>query len=171
MSIDNRDWSVGYSGAPTQEQIDHWESIKGTVSEVYPLLYISGYPDDGVIARMRELGVSYMISTTISPPPPLIHLWIYRVPFVDNATELPNDKHLIEAVHTGVIALMSGKPVLVHCAYGLNRSALIAARIINEFSGLGGKEILKIIRERRPGVLHNPIYAEYVANLKGIDKI
>jgi hypothetical protein len=169
MPLDKSDWSVGYNHKPSQEQIDKWEAIKSVVSEVYPHLYITGYPDDSVIQRMKELKIEFLISTTVTPPPSLLYLWVYRVPFMDNKDELPDEKCLADAVHTGTLALYSGRNVLIHCAYGLNRSSLIAAKIIHNLSGMAGPDIVSLIRDKRPGALHNPLYAANVAGLKGFD--
>jgi len=88
-------------------------------------------------------------------------LYIY-FPIVDE--ELPN-LHKLHAISAlGASLVRSGHRVLSHCGMGFNRSALVAGLILNEL-GMPGPEIVKRLRERRPGALFNECFASYVESL------
>jgi protein-tyrosine phosphatase len=59
-----------------------------------------------------------------------------------------------------------GRKVLCHCLMGFNRSALVAGLILVHL-GMSGPEALAMLRDRRPGALYNPVFAEYLASLPG----
>lgn len=59
-----------------------------------------------------------------------------------------------------------GKRVLVTCNQGVNRSALVAALVLDVVHGYGGEQALAIVRSRRVRgrPLANPYYAHYLAD-------
>jgi len=88
-------------------------------------------------------------------------LYIY-FPIYDE--ELPN-LHRLDAIgHLGASLIKEGHVVLSHCGMGFNRSALVAGVIMNKM-GHKGADIVKRMRERRPGALFNSVFAEYLAKL------
>jgi len=90
-------------------------------------------------------------------------LYVY-FPILDE--ELPNLGKLHAVANLGVNLISSGHRVLSHCGMGFNRSALLAAVILNKF-GMPGPQIVERLRERRPGALFNECFATYVESLKG----
>lgn len=57
----------------------------------------------------------------------------------------------------------NGKRTLIHCAGGMNRSALIvAAALIRD--GMAPREAVALIRERRPGALSNSEFVTLLLN-------
>jgi len=59
-------------------------------------------------------------------------------------------------------AILSGERVLVTCHMGINRSALIVGQALHE---LGYKNVVGLIRSRRPGTLTNPYFSRYLKRL------
>ena len=57
--------------------------------------------------------------------------------------------------------------VLVTCAAGLNRSALVAG-LAMVIGGVDGPDAVKMIRENRPGALYNSHFAKLLADLEGM---
>jgi len=88
-------------------------------------------------------------------------LYIY-FPIYDE--ELPNLDRLNALGDLGASLLKAGHTVLSHCGMGFNRSALVAGVIMNKL-GEKGPDIVKRMRERRPGALFNQVFAEYLAKL------
>ena len=54
-----------------------------------------------------------------------------------------------------------GNKVLVHCSQGLNRAGLVCARVMI-MKGIVGREAMRLIREKRPGSLWNPVFSEFI---------
>lgn len=161
----NPDWGIG-APEPTEEQIAKWEAIKYVVSPLGDGLYLSGFPDDAVQARMRELDIEYMFSCTRAEPPAIPGVTTVRTPFDDNVNELPDLEVLTAPAEQISDLLDDGESVLIHCMYGLNRSALLAAHVLAlRDPGVNGKDILMAIRNARTGALHNELFASAVAGL------
>jgi hypothetical protein len=60
--------------------------------------------------------------------------------------------------------LSLGVGVFIHCDAGMNRSALVAARVLIE-QGIDPKDAVALVRERRPGALSEE-YADHLRSLE-----
>lgn len=89
-------------------------------------------------------------------------LYIYFPIFDD---ELPNLEKLQALGALGASLVASRHCVLSHCGMGFNRSALVAGVILHKL-GMSGPDIVKRIRDRRPGALYNDTFAAYLESLK-----
>jgi hypothetical protein len=87
-------------------------------------------------------------------------LYIY-FPIEDD--ELPNLRKLDGIAKLGAELVREGHRVLSHCGQGFNRSALVGGLILNRL-GMPGPDVVSRLRQRRPGALYNPTFAEYVAS-------
>lgn len=68
-------------------------------------------------------------------------------------------------------AIMRGKKVLVTCAQGVNRSGLITSLIVMNMTTLKGRDVVKMIRQRRrvdggAYPLMNPMFESFVVNAR-----
>jgi protein-tyrosine phosphatase len=88
-------------------------------------------------------------------------LYIY-FPFED--TELPDLHQLHALAQLGAQLVAQGQRVLVHCAMGHNRSALLAGVILT-YLGMSGAEAVVRLRQRRQGALYNTHFATYLQTL------
>ena len=88
-------------------------------------------------------------------------LYIYFPIYDEN---LPSLTRLDAVGNLGAQLIRAGHHVLSHCGMGFNRSALVAGVILNKL-GVPGPEIVRRIRERRPGALFNDVFADYLATL------
>jgi protein-tyrosine phosphatase len=61
--------------------------------------------------------------------------------------------------------LKRGHKILVHCSQGLNRAGLVCARVMI-MKGWPGREAIRVIREKRPGALWNPVFATYIESFE-----
>jgi protein-tyrosine phosphatase len=89
-------------------------------------------------------------------------LYIY-FPIFDEG--LPNLDKLHALGSLGASLVASGHCVLSHCGMGFNRSALVAGVILHKL-GMSGPDIVRRIKERRPGALYNECFSDYLESLK-----
>jgi len=73
--------------------------------------------------------------------------------------DLPDLNILEELAQLAYNLIKKDKTVLVHCAAGINRSSLLAGVILQK---LGMRDVVVYLRERRPGALSNPTFADYL---------
>lgn len=90
------------------------------------------------------------------------HLLYIYFPIYDEA--LPNLEKLHAVARLAANLIKGGHRVLSHCCMGFNRSALVAGLILN-YLGMSGPEVVKVMRQRRPGALFNEIFADYLLSL------
>ncbi len=88
-------------------------------------------------------------------------LYVY-FPILDE--QLPPIAKLRGIAKMGAFLVRDGHVVLSHCGMGFNRSALVAGLILHEL-GMSGRETVARLRDRRPGALFNPTFAEYLESL------
>lgn len=78
---------------------------------------------------------------------------------------LPDPDVLAQVVEVVVGLVEAGKPTLVHCAQGVNRSGLVVALALRKLEGCSGEEAVARLRSRCPGVLRNQTFVDYVQGL------
>lgn len=160
------DWSIGRIDTPTPEEIATWEECKLIVSGIADGLYVSGFPFAAVQRQMKSEGIDTLVSCTVRRPPDLHGVLTLRAPFVDNLLELPDPEFLLNLAKNAGELYMSGRRVLIHCAYGLNRSPLVAAQTLKYINpSIPGKDIYSCIKEKRPAAFHNQLFGDYVKAL------
>ena len=127
------------------------------VSEVAPGLYVGSKPAHGrhpydVIVLAAE---EYQPHAARFPGAHVIH-----VPLDDAPWRQMRPDEIADAVRTGAAVaqhLRAVRRVLVSCAMGLNRSALVAALAMHDVHGMGADEIVaRIRRARGEWALSNP---------------
>jgi hypothetical protein len=136
-----------------------------TASEVYPNLYqASKIQSEEDVEFIKDLGIRFMVDLEGGFDPPMDFLYCYVLWSIRDLPFLP-DLDVLLSVSTFVSMEVSFKhKVLVHCSQGLNRSGLVCARAMT-LMGIPGPEAIKQIREKRPGALWNPVFADYVEGL------
>jgi predicted protein tyrosine phosphatase len=93
--------------------------------------------------------------------------WL-RVPLDDRPWEPPSASVAL-AVDAVVAAVRRGQRVLVHCASGRNRSALVVALALCELEGLTGTQALDRVRALRWNALSNAAFAVLVRRSGGVN--
>jgi len=121
--------------------IVEWDPI--TEAAIRVVIDLEGDLDRGVCTRPGEM------------------LYIYQ-PIFDE--QLPDLGMLHGIGRLGADLIRRGHRVLAHCGMGFNRSALVAGVILVEL-GMTGADAVARLRDRRPGALFNPTFAEYLASL------
>ena len=144
---------------------------RGEMREVIPGLYVGSKPAHGrhavdVIVLAAE---EYQPHATRFPGSEVIH-----VPLDDAPWRHMRPDEIAGAVRTGEAVarrLRAGRRVLVSCAMGLNRSALVAAIAMHDVHGMGADEIIaRIRRARGEWALSNPNFEKLlraVVDVKG----
>ena len=92
-------------------------------------------------------------------------LYVY-FPFNDDDEQMPSLTKLRALGQLGASLVRGGHTVLSHCGMGYNRSALVAGLVLIEL-GMPGPSAVARLRERRPGALYNPLFAEFLESLDG----
>lgn len=85
-------------------------------------------------------------------------LYIY-LPIQDG--DLPDLDRLHAVARLGAELVHRGDRVLAHCGLGLNRSALMIVLILR-YLGMDAAAAVERCRQRRPGALFNPVFADYL---------
>ena len=133
-----------------------------SASEVYPGLYQSSkIRTDEDVEFVKDLGVKCVVDLEGCLDPEMDFLdtylfWpIHDVPFIPDTDLLYMVCRFIE------MQVSWGNKVLVHCSQGLNRAGLVCARVMI-MKGIVGREAMRLIREKRPGSLWNPVFYEFI---------
>jgi len=79
--------------------------------------------------------------------------------------DLPDTTSCDLVVDTVCRFLVRGRPVLVHCNEGRNRSGLVVALAVRQLTGCSGSGAIDAVRSRRSGMLSN---RAFVAALEGL---
>lgn len=87
-----------------------------------------------------------------------------KEPLVDGE-ELPDGDRLAELSRLLVDAVRAGRPTLVCCSFGKNRSGLVATLALRELLSCSGAEALGYVRARRHRAVNNRRFAAYVESL------
>jgi hypothetical protein len=142
-----------------------WWNVPFKATEVFPNLFqgsqISSIED---IRCVRDLGIQTIIDLEGGFDPTMNFLDSYLYWPIGDLPWLPDLNSLFCKAAFGAHCLNANQKVLVHCKAGLNRSGLVCGRIMSVM-GWKGPEILKVINEKIPGALWNPIFREYVRGL------
>ena len=93
------------------------------------------------------------------------HILYVYFPIYDE--DLPDMAKLIAVARLGSALVRSGHRVLSHCGMGFNRSALVAGLILMDM-GMSGPEVVRHLRQKRPGALFNDVFANYLEELDSL---
>ena len=124
---------------------------------VVPGLYIGSHPEPEDPFQLGATVVVCLTPDTSARSVPrngvLIH-W----PIKDGPIPMPE---ILDGVASFVdTAMKTGAAVYVHCQAGMNRSALVVARVLMK-RGIGAQEAIDLVQERREGSLSDE-YAEWL---------
>ncbi|MBW3601427.1 MAG: dual specificity protein phosphatase family protein [Actinobacteria bacterium] len=137
----------GFGGPRLEDGSPPWPA-----TEIISGVWQSGYPEPG------EHWDAVIDLDGAAPPLDGVAFYVHW-PIDDGP---PPDRAVLTALADLVDDLRrADKKVLIHCAAGINRSALLAAATLMR-SGIPAGEAIATVRKRRPGSLNNP---EFVRRL------
>lgn len=152
--------STGRRGEDVPEPGTPW-------SEIIPGLWMgghfwddgSGIPRPAVAESEFALVVSLFTRSGHGPGPDVEHL-VHEIP--DNPLTFEQLGSVREAAARTAAAVRDGRPTLVRCFAGYNRSGLVTAQALMDL-GLDAEEAIALIRRRRsPWALHNEVFVQYL---------
>jgi len=138
--------------------------------EIHDRIYTRGHThklsSSDLLNALGNLRVTTIVNLTSRVDEPLraasglVGVEYVCLPLVDNDKI---DRHgVYTAVETIVNVVESNHGVLVHCISGRNRTGLVVGIAVCRLTGLEPTEVLARLRERRPGLLTNETFQEYL---------
>jgi len=132
--------------------------VRREACEVAPGLFVASKPAPGRYPDVDAIllaALEYQPAGDLFPGAEVLHAPL------DDAPHRPlREDEIVDATRAGsrvARRLRAGRRVLVTCAMGLNRSALVAGLAMHQALGMGAEEILaRIRRARGPWALSNP---------------
>lgn len=131
----------------------------------HPELWIGAYPWAGLHLR-RQWDVLVLCAAELQPPSSAYpDVEVLHCPFDDGRLTRDEAARAEACARDVASRLLRGQRVLVTCAAGINRSALVAGLAVKRLSGLAGARVVEMIRNGRPGALANPDFERYLLGL------
>ncbi len=133
----------------------------GSPTKLTECLYLGDYNDAENIAHLRRLGITHVLNCAAfrtlggSPYPPETGILGYVEFKADDSEMYDMLQHFPRAKAFIDEAKLKGGKVLVHCAMGINRSALICAAYIIADKKMKLLDVVKHLKSRRKIVLSN----------------
>ena len=115
---------------------------------------------------LPDFDMLVLCAQEVQPSQVAFHGVIVRCPIPDSALDIRQVHRAVLAAKTVGDALLSGNRVLVTCAAGLNRSALVAGLALARASRMTADEIIQRMRTRRdPKALFNTHFQDILRRL------
>ncbi len=133
-------------------------------SNVATRLWVGSEPPFDI--DLPDFDMMVLCAQEIQPPLVAFHGEIVRCPIPDSALDIRQITRAVLVAKAVGDALLSGKRVLVTCAAGLNRSALVAGLALARASRMTADEIVQRMRTRRdPKALFNTHFQDILRRL------
>ena len=120
--------------------------------EILPGLWLGNRAASQDSDWLREKGISTVFNATKDLPFSPVAVNRYRIPVDDNLepAEIENMRRWApEAVLKIIREHKSGKPLLVHCYAGIQRSAALVAMTLIALKNYDAEKAIKFVRDRR----------------------
>ncbi len=139
----------------------NFREYPGSPTKLTEYLYIGSYSDAENVSCLRKLGITHVLNCAAfrtlggSPYPPETGIVGYVEFKADDSEMYDMLQHFPRAKTFIDDAKVKGGKVLVHCAMGINRSALICAAYIIADKKMNLLDVVKHLKSRRKIVLSN----------------
>lgn len=135
-------------------------------SQIITRLWIGSQPPFD--RDLPEFDVLVLCARELQPARLSFGRQVIRVPLPDSALAGNEVRRALMGGQAVAKALASGRRVLVTCAAGLNRSALVTGLAMGLTTHMSATDIILRIRERRaPAALHNTHFCGYLQQFIG----
>lgn len=127
-------------------------------------LYIRGSIQDWVRPSDLEGTGIRRVYALHGPGQPMLRGWSgYRHFPMSDGRRIPDNAH--DVADLVVKDVLSGRPVVVLCLQGRNRSGLVVALALRSIMSVSGAEAARMVREVRPRALSNPAFSRHLEAL------
>lgn len=138
------------------------------VTQLAGNLWIGSAPRSG--SRYERFGVIYFVAEEIRPEPTMFRSKVRYFGFDDGPLDEKTWTTARIAADSVTKDLVAGHQVLVTCAMGRNRSALVCAIALHMMTGMPGREIAEFVAGKRVDrngehALSNQAFRGYVESL------
>jgi protein-tyrosine phosphatase len=117
---------------------------------------------------LPRFDVLVLCAEELQPERLAFHGLVIRCPIPDATLSNAELTRALLASSAVADALSRGQRVLVTCAAGINRSALVAALALARITRMGAVELMLLMRQRRhPMALSNPYFQQVLHKLVG----
>lgn len=173
-ALGGRQFCVGHASA-TPAQRGGWLSaakrreaavVKVDASSVASRLWVGGKPDPAI--DLPKVDTLVLCAQEIQPTTLAFHGRVLRCPLPDAKLTVPELHRAVGTSNVVARELASGKVVLVTCAQGRNRSALVAALALGQVTRLSADELVDLMRKKRSRYcLSNPHFRAILQRVVG----
>ncbi len=132
------------------------------VTRLLDNLFIGSALSDGSV--LEEFGITVHVNLIYQPPMRTERSLVYLMWPIEDSEVLP-DESLLEDIASRLSEdIRQGRNVLITCGAGLERSALLAAKVMERLYGrdVSMPSIVREIRQKRPGSLSNPWFVRFL---------
>lgn len=136
------------------------------MSNVAPRLWVGGRPSFD--RDLPEFDLLALCAAEIQPERLAFHGRVIRCPIPDAELDTAQVTRVVSTARTLAQTLSRGQRLLVTCAAGLNRSALVAALTLGYVTRSSADQLIRLMRQRRsPNALHNQSFQALIRYLIG----
>jgi hypothetical protein len=134
-------------------------------SNVERRLWVGGKPP---FDRDLPFDVLVLCAEELQPPSLAFQGSVLRCPLPDGQLDTLQVSRVVQTARIAAQHWMRGQRVLVTCAQGINRSALVASFTLAFVSQRGADELIQLMRAKRhPQALYNPHFQALMQRLIG----
>jgi len=141
-------------------------------TEVFADIYIGNYRSASSSRFLAQRGIGGIVNCTANIPNHFSceqDLQYLRVPVHDNIAQRDVNKLLgyfpvaCEFIHK--VRVLEGKPVLIHCQAGKQRSAAVVAAFLIKYHGYRPHDAVQFLLRKKPNVFHHGQHVNFAAAL------
>lgn len=135
-------------------------------SNIVPRLWLGATPP--LDRDLPDFDLLVLCAAEVQPERVAFHGQVVRCPVVNDVLSHQELSRVIISSRMVAQALGAGKRVLVTCAAGINRSALVAALALARLTRASAADLIMLMRKKRhPNALSNAFFQHVLNNLVG----
>ncbi len=143
-----------------------FDTVRVDASNVAPKLWVGGFPP--VDVDLPKIDLLVLCAAELQPERLAFHGRVARCPLPDAELSMSELRRAAATSSIVAAALLKQQRVLVTCALGINRSALVAALALGQVTMMSADEIIELVRRRRnPRCLENSHFRDILQQLIG----